>query len=199
MRRRRIVSALVIAALSLLFVSLDAQNEADELRAVERARLRSLVEADVETARSDKLPLANWITSLGNLRRSRSVDTVTGPSSVIVPRHRPFSVGNGSPLEAFGIRTYTRNGTAAGKLCGPKRRSSNSWIACSADVIRLQFPRISPSNFSQIPVPVPKSQIPNPKIQIRRYGLGAVRRGARLLRLKRSTPRERIGWLSVHL
>jgi hypothetical protein len=41
----------MIAARLPVCVSLNAQNEADELRAVERARLRSLVEADVETAR----------------------------------------------------------------------------------------------------------------------------------------------------
>ena len=51
MCRTRITSALMIAALLPVCVSLNAQNEADELRAVERARLRSLVEADVETAR----------------------------------------------------------------------------------------------------------------------------------------------------
>lgn len=51
MRRTRIVSAVMIAALSLVCVSINAQNEADQLRAAERARLRSLVEGDVETAR----------------------------------------------------------------------------------------------------------------------------------------------------
>ena len=50
MRRTRIASALMVAALSLVYVSLNAQSEADQLRAVERARLRSLVEADIETA-----------------------------------------------------------------------------------------------------------------------------------------------------
>jgi hypothetical protein len=41
----------MIAALSLVYVSVNAQNEVDELRTAERARLRSLVEADIETAR----------------------------------------------------------------------------------------------------------------------------------------------------
>jgi hypothetical protein len=50
MRRTRIASALMVAALSLVYVSINAQSEVDQLRAVERARLRSLVEADIETA-----------------------------------------------------------------------------------------------------------------------------------------------------
>jgi hypothetical protein len=40
----------MVAALSLVYVSINAQSEVDQLRAVERARLRSLVEADIETA-----------------------------------------------------------------------------------------------------------------------------------------------------
>ena len=50
MRRTRIASALMVAALSLVYVSINAQSEVDQLRTVERARLRSLVEADIETA-----------------------------------------------------------------------------------------------------------------------------------------------------
>ena len=50
MRRTRIASALMVAALSLVYVSINAQSEVDQLRAVERARLRSLVEAHIETA-----------------------------------------------------------------------------------------------------------------------------------------------------
>jgi hypothetical protein len=51
MCRTKVGSALMIAALSLVFASVNAQNEDDQLRATERARLRSLVEADVEAAR----------------------------------------------------------------------------------------------------------------------------------------------------
>jgi len=51
MRRTRIVSASMITTLSLVCVSINAQNEIDQLRAAERARLRSLVEGNVETAR----------------------------------------------------------------------------------------------------------------------------------------------------
>jgi len=51
MRRTRIVSAVMIAAPLLVCVSIKAQNGADQLRVAERARLRALVDGDVETAR----------------------------------------------------------------------------------------------------------------------------------------------------
>jgi hypothetical protein len=62
MRRTTIVSALMIAALSPVYVSVNAQNAVDQLRATERERLRSLVDGDVETARrlhADDFQLVN--------------------------------------------------------------------------------------------------------------------------------------------
>lgn len=47
----KIVSILAIAGMLSMWVLVDAQDEADQLRATERARLRSLVAADIETAR----------------------------------------------------------------------------------------------------------------------------------------------------
>jgi hypothetical protein len=62
MRSRRIVSILALAGMLLMWVSVDAQDEADQLRATERARLRALVAADIETARrlhADDFQLVN--------------------------------------------------------------------------------------------------------------------------------------------
>lgn len=47
----RVVAICAIGGVMLLATDVNAQNEADQLRAIERERLRSLVDADMEVAR----------------------------------------------------------------------------------------------------------------------------------------------------
>ena len=59
---RRVVAVCFVSCMMLASAEVNAQDKADQLRTIERARLRSLVDADVATARrlhADNFELIN--------------------------------------------------------------------------------------------------------------------------------------------
>ena len=59
---RRVVAVCFVSCMMLASAEVNAQDKADQLRTIERARLRTLVDADVATARrlhADNFELIN--------------------------------------------------------------------------------------------------------------------------------------------